>query len=502
MQFAVKLLFSVALFATVFACKKTDNPPATPVTPTPVPVPVPIDSTGTGTQWYVAPDGSDNNSGKDDAHPKKSPRVVGSLAQPGDVINLMSGHGEFKRIGSQGVVLGCNSGKPYKNITIRSYPVGGPRTVIRGYNVFNTVGLVNTSYVNIENIEVAGDMKGIYGGPALTQAGGDAIGVNTRNYYLAHGNSLSGYVWKDPEIAYQCSGIATDSRSHHIKISNCIIHDFPCVGIGGKNSDYITVEDNIVYNCAIYSIYGASGISFLVPFNFDAHTPIGDDKYEMIIRRNICYNNKSIVNCYTSGGLTDGNGIIGDVNIFDVNGSTANAYTGETLIENNISYRNGGGGIHMVSAQNLVVRNNTTFENGQVLNYAEMDASYASKNVRFTNNIACAKTGGKCIDNGYTKSGPAYYNVNIYYSNNVLYNGSITPSSIQGVTLVNNTRGIPNFISVATGAFDFQLNTAITSPVSSAKGFGSTVAGYYSVKDILNIGRPSSSPDCGAYQSF
>ncbi|MFP5042341.1 T9SS type A sorting domain-containing protein [Parasediminibacterium sp. JCM 36343] len=499
MHSAFKLLIWIAFFTIITGFKKT-NPEVSPLNKENRFLG--IDSTGTGTQWYVAPDGSDNNSGLDVIHPKKNPRVVGGLAQPGDVINLMSGHGEFKRIPPQGTLVTCNSGRANNAITIRSYPVGGVKTVIRGYTVFSTVGFNNTSYLIFDNIEVAGDMNGVYGGLVLTQAGGNTVGTNARNYYLAHGNSLSGYVWADPEIAYQTSGIGIDGNSHHIKLSNCIIHDFPGGGIGAKNADYITFEDNIVYNCSNYSIYGSSGISFLTPSNFDAHSPIGDNVYEMIIRRNICYNNKGLVIYYTTGALSDGNGIIADVNINGVSGYTGSSYTGETLIENNISYRNGGGGVHAVGAQNVVVRNNTTFENGQVLAYAEMDASYGSKNMRYTNNIACAKNGGKCIDNAYSPGGASYYNVNINYSNNIFYNGSITPTSMQGVTNINYSTGIPNFVNVAVAPFDFRLNTAITSPVSSAKSFGSAATGYYSTSDILNVTRSVSNPDCGSYESF
>ncbi len=261
--------------------------------------------------------------------------------------------------------------------------------------------------------------------------------------------------------------------------------------------EQVAVE-NPVYNTASLSLYGMSGISYLRPYNFDAHT---SGEHSILIRRNMSYGNSSQARCYTKAGaaLTDGNGIICDI--------TEN-YTGKTLVENNIVYNNGAGGIHLVGATNVDVINNTAYNNGQFLAYAEMDASYGSKNIRFISNIMSAKTGGKCIDNSYTDNNNiTLQNANVVYVKNVMHNGNITPRLTAGFTNTDFTTANPQFKNTTPGtAFDFRLDPTKT-PVSSAANFGSGKTGEFASKDFLGTPRQTAGangqmPDCGAYESF
>ncbi|MVM36704.1 hypothetical protein GO730_01895 [Spirosoma sp. HMF3257] len=76
-------------------------------------------------------------------------------------------------------------------------------------------------------------------------------------------------------------------RPHHIALTNNTAHDCGGAGISAIESDYVTVENNTVYNNSWYTIFGTSGISFLNSWNYDTNA----DTPKMIIRNNICYGN-------------------------------------------------------------------------------------------------------------------------------------------------------------------------------------------------------------------
>ncbi len=443
-----------------------------------------------GTQWYASPNG--NGNGQSPSTPTLLRSLNDGRLQPGDVVNLISNQGIFTHKAIDGAVLGVSkSGAPNNPITYKSYPAGTLAT-IAGYNVFNAISMVDKSYINIEGIRVIGDKAGTNGGPVLTLEAARDTAAKIRTYFLSNGN-IRGYPWNNVSRSYQTSGIYIDDSSHHINIRKCVINDMPGSGISMKNSDYITIEDNEVTNCANYQIYGMSGISTVIPFNYDNHS---SQEYEIIVRRNKTRNNRSLVNYYTKGALSDGNGIIIDVNDKDISGNAGNPYTGKTLVENNITSDNGGAGVHLVTARNVNIINNTSYNNCQNIAYAEMDAVFSCRNVNFWSNIMYAKNGGRCyrVQDGV--------NANIVYFKNVLYNNFQPISNINnvnGLTLTDYKTTNPNFISAGT---NFQLNTG-----SSAANFGSGNYGKYSLNDILGVARrvdaPNSKyPDCGAYESF
>ena len=89
-------------------------------------------------------------------------------------------------------------------------------------------------------------------------------------------------------------------------------------------------------------MYACSGISILTPVNSDRSTG-----YKNIIRNNICYNNRTEIPWIDTSNFSfsDGNGIIVDINITPQSSGVAvgeGEYTGRTLVENNVSFNNGG----------------------------------------------------------------------------------------------------------------------------------------------------------------
>jgi parallel beta-helix repeat protein len=108
-----------------------------------------------------------------------------------------------------------------------------------------------------------------------------------------------------------------------------------------------------------------SGISTFESTDIDANTGV-----KMIIDSNVVSNNTNVATLEVNGGFdSDGSGIIVD----DSSHSQAtkspppyNApYKGHTLIQNNISFNNGGRGITLSFSSHVIVTNNICFHNNQ-----------------------------------------------------------------------------------------------------------------------------------------
>ena len=230
-----------------------------------------------------------------------------------------------------------------------------------------------------------------------------------------------------PDARFNTNGItvegrksAPDRKPHHVIIRNCVVSKCPGGGISMLEADYITVEDNLVFENAWYMRYAGSGITTL---NNWAH----DDKpgYHIVIQRNRVWNNKTLVPWEATGKLSDGNGIILDVTegvssdnatnpnadaavntrtkkLEDPNAASLNplrpAWKYRALIANNLSAYNGGSGIHTFRTAHVDIINNTTYHNGGIVGYPELFAN-RSKDVAILNNIIVPRPGGKVTSN-------------------------------------------------------------------------------------------------------
>ena len=216
---------------------------------------------------------------------------------------------------------------------------------------------------------------------------------------------------------------------HHIIIDGCEIAKFPGSGISSYYGDYITIEWNTVYDTSWYTFWASSGISVSQGVNFDNNTG-----FKTIVRNNIVYGNKTQVKWVDSNNgrgdlYSDGNGIIADLNQLGIPNdglSCVETYNGKTLFLNNISYNNGGSGLHAVSAANIYIIGNTAYKNATRSDaqgvYPNISFAYYSPNCRVVNNIIYAENGKICTD-GYGGEG----NTNSFYSDNVYFNGTHEP---------------------------------------------------------------------------
>ncbi|WP_143874189.1 choice-of-anchor D domain-containing protein [Nostoc sp. 'Peltigera malacea cyanobiont' DB3992] len=346
-----------------------------------------------GTTYYVSATGSDKNNGlNENSAFLNLGRAVYEM-KAGDTLYVMNGNYQMK-----GVTLFNLNGSPDKWTTIKAYPGATPTITTTG----SGINILSSSYVRIEGLDIEGNRENITLEYALQEK-------DNLNNPLTNSNGIAVNAWKNAE------GVG-GTNPHHIVITGNTIRNFPGGGIAFSNSDYITVEKNIVSGNAWYSAHGNQGITSLHSFNFDNNTT----DYRMIFRDNIVYDNQSLVP-WKAGGtdkITEGHGIMLDTTEITRDNL---AYTGKALIANNITYNNGGGGIEVFKATNVDIINNTAYQNGRVLTGAGEIGVLYSENVRAYNNILYAS------DNQNANS--IKYATNVTFDRNLVYNSNLFQAS-------------------------------------------------------------------------
>lgn len=421
--------------------------------------------------YYVsALTGSDSNNGLTSTSAFRTIQKAADHTNPGDFVYIMNGtYSETKVLFSiHATVLHISrSGNANAYITYKNYT--GHKPKISGVNCRWNCVRIRANYIRFEGIELEGpnqnityeEARAMYDYYVTTPSASrdwNLIGTMNTNGLSLGGDMVGNVPW------------------HHIEVKNCVVHDFQGGGIGGSDFDYITIENNVVYNNSWYGMYATSGISVFHSRDFDTNT----SSYKNLVRGNICHNNKTLIPWAGRDILSDGNGIIIDDNKnTQVTGGTP--YAGKTLVENNVSYNNGGSGIHAYSSNNIDIINNTAYNNGIVVAYPEI-YGLDGANVNIYNNIMYARTGGACNSN----AGGTTYDYNIYF------NG---PASRQGA---NDLVTDPKFVKLALDeTADFKLRN--TSPAINS---GTNAAGKFSPVDINGVARPvGAKPDRGAYES-
>jgi hypothetical protein len=421
------------------------------------------------TNYYVsAKNGNEKFSGLSPSKPKSIIQDVVNLTKPGDTVFVMNGTYE-NSCSNCNVVDILKSGTEKKYIVYINYPNHRPIISFNGWGGISIRN--NVSYIKIIGFEIVGNNANVTLDKALKQPKS-----------CAHKRGKS----YDPK--YNGNGISIVGRSgrfpHHIVIAKNTVHDCGGGGIGATQADYVTIEDNLVYNNCWYTLFGASGISFYQFWNFD-----GARGYHNVIRRNRCYNNKNLVPWIAQCQITDGNGIIIDDFRNRQNGSKLGVYRGRTLIENNICWFNGGTGIHAFQSDHVDIINNTAYRNSQSeeLNAGQILAG-ASNDVIIVNNILVSDKSNVINSN--------YSNTNLTYTNNLHYN--ITDPSQTDAAISNSTCIIgenPAFVDTQKSLnANFMLQS--TSPAIDRGNLK-----IYSNTDFkMNMRPHGDAPDIGAYE--
>jgi parallel beta-helix repeat protein len=316
-----------------------------------------------GSDFFVAGTGNDKNHGDTPNSPFRTIQKALDLAHAGDVVNVMNG--EYRNAcGDCAIAEFKRSGTEQAWITLRAYPGHKPVLNFDSWKAILIKG--GASYIEISGLEIHGDRADY-----------------TFEYCRAESAKNNQYC--------NGSGINIDGRDdgphkpHHIRISGNHIWQCPGGGINAIQADYVTIEDNIIHENAWYSRYAMSGISIYQAWN-------ADDKPgpKIIVRRNRVFNNRSLVDWMVTNKLSDGNGIIIDDLRNTQNQSKIGPYHGGVLVENNLAFNNGGGGITTYLSDGVQIINNTAYKNGQVVGYPDIFVNQSSS-VKVFNNIAYSR---------------------------------------------------------------------------------------------------------------
>ncbi|MCW5206733.1 right-handed parallel beta-helix repeat-containing protein [Desulfobulbus sp. F5] len=299
---------------------------------------------------------------------------------------------------------------------------------------------------------------------------------------------------------------------HHTVIRNCNVHHSPAAGIGGNWADYMTIENNTIWNNAWWSNCGSSGIHLIQPLasNIDfGATTVNGTNYRIVVANNRLYGNDNRVNTCQVDWPTDGNGIILDD--FGWSQITDNhpdwmqphknvLYPHRTLIMNNLIYGNGGRGILAFISSHADILHNTVYNNLQNQSLREHcgalgDIACGGTDMRVFNNITSAQYKASLhLKNDLPFPGQSLPE-KISYGNNLTYGGGIETDGGASDAGSNITQDPLLTAPSLLGDADFHLKKG--SPAINKGSAANSVP-----KDFEGTSRPIGGlPDIGAYET-
>jgi hypothetical protein len=422
-----------------------------------------------GTDYYVSSQGDDSNDGLSSATAFKTPQFGADKLNAGDSLIIMPGDYDS---GAYGTMIDLTrTGTSDNWISIEAFETGTANFVVRGpYGVV----LNGASYVRVKGLNISG--------LAATLTPEEAEQKRQANWYS---EGLVGV------------GIGSESRRegddyffpHHLIIEDNHIYNMSAGGIAMKRADYMLIKNNLVHNNAYYNVWAPSGISVWENHNHDDDT----QNYRTVITGNTSYENYNYFKFFASNdpqladSFTDGNGIIIDALAIDqgyLNDGLSGEYSGRTLIENNLTYNNGGKGINLYASDNVDVVHNVSYSNGK---HPEIDGEIALgnvKNVRMYNNIIQVAAGESAFIE--------YQSQNLDISHNIIVkDGAFTSDDKLNLT-TNSIYEVPQFVD----KLNFDFNVMPSSPAIDAG-----TDKLNSFEDITGAPRPMGiAADIGAFE--
>jgi hypothetical protein len=427
-------------------------------------------------QYFVSTTGNDSSSGTSMTDALKTIGAATKLAlKGGDCVTVADGtYDETVLVSASGSADACTG-----YVDFRAASPGGAKNVSTDpYNGF----MVNANYVMVDGF----DLQDTGTGSAFT------AGTNT----LSNGKV----------IVY-----------HHIAAVRNIAHDSGGAGLSAIHSDYVRFEGNTVHDNSSRSDYGDSGIDL-----WEMQASDTQSGFHIVIRNNLSYSN--VESDIPSDLQTDGEGIILDS--FDYADSTygSTPYTQETLVENNVIWRNGGRGIEAAGAQptsHVTIRNNTVFDdNVQQQQYGGAEIVSWGTGNSVANNIvilgadaqngtAANQTTVAIADRCGASSAGVQITGGSTWSNNIVYSmkSGAPLSSSDCVTTPSNYTTIPvgsNLMGVDPGlaAQTSQVTSVMVQDFTIGAGNPATRAGTsadFAPFDYAYVARPRP-PSIGAFE--
>jgi len=317
--------------------------------------------------YYVSPTGKDSNDGRTEKTAFANPQIALDKAKPGDVILMMNGKYTGTK-GSGSVASFKHSGFPSAWITLKNYPGHTPTILAHGKTGVN-IALGNDSTAKESPLLCYLEVRGLYIRGNADEAGKlfpTELGKSTNNTEV-NGISVSGD--NGPTRMY-----------HHIRLADNVVEYCGGFGIFTRTVDYLTVENTIMRNnCWTTSDLVSAGLGVMMYADFDK----ADNVTKILIRNNQAYGNI----CKARTSKFNGDGLLFDANCEDY--IYPDFYLGRTLIQNNLVYGNGGGGIQNWGSHRLDIINNTIYHNGIDIKWGNIGLDFC-KDVRLINNIVVA----------------------------------------------------------------------------------------------------------------
>jgi len=416
--------------------------------------------------YYVSGTGSDSADGLSTSTPFLTIQHAADLTEPGDTVYVMNGTYTNSCSSCDVVDIGI-AGTASAWITYEAYPGQTPVISFNGWAGFSVEA--TAAYIQISGFTIVG---------------------NNYNVTLAQAQAQS---TTNPDPAFNGNCIVSDGRQgtatqkpHHLKFLNNTIYACGGAGIGTIQSDYITIAGNTIYDSAWYTIYDGSAISTYQDWNYDTTTG-----YRIFITGNRIFGNQNLIPDLDSGTITDGEGIIVDTNRNASYQSSIGipAYTGRTLIDNNVIYGNGSAAIEAFESDHVDVVNNSSDNdvlNPNVSGRGEMNLNEAS-DINVINNIFYASAG----------QNPAVVCCNssqVQLDYNIYFNGPNSQGTVSGP---HDVVADPLYVNPADPN---RLNVLLSvEPTSPAVGTGTS--NLAPATDFLGDPRPGPQGyDRGAYQ--
>lgn len=420
--------------------------------------------------YYVGPQGRNTNDGRTEQTAFATPQKAIDVAQAGDIILLMDGtyHGVSA---DSGVIGFVRAGTPAAWIVVKNYPGQHPVLTSDAWNTIK-IGRGNDSSPSKETALAYLEVRGLH-------IRGNAL-IAKQQFPQDIGKPL-------PDT--NGNGISVDGRfetnvPHHIHIADNLVEDCCGGGISALEGDWINAENNICRDNCRQMIYAGSGISFLTTSNFDA----AEDIYKDLIRNNVCSGNRCYEPWVAVGHLSDGNGIIIDSNDEPLQNKS---HRGRTLVQNNLSFNNGGSGIHAYHSHRVDIVNNTAYYNGATpeLRWGQIFAQ-ESDDVRILNNILVSRPDQPI--NAIGSDGGDQHSTKVVRANN-LYFGGLPPI----LTGPHDKMADPQFVRESTNSAVADFHLRSDSPALGSGAQGELVP----LRDLDGKPRPKmAAPDTGAYQ--
>lgn len=431
--------------------------------------------------YYVSATGSDSSDGRTEQTAFATPQKAVDTAQPGDIIVLMNGtYGRAEGKPARTPVAKLDRpGKPAGWITLKNY--SGHRPVLSAHgqqaiSIHEVKGSPTLAYLEVRGLHVRGN------GDTVREQFADEVGKSTPNTDMM-GIYINGRTTPYP-------GERTPGEMlHDIRLADNLVEFCTADGIYVEYCDWLFIENNTVRNnCWFTTGYAPAGLAVMGYANFDGV----DNVFKMLIRGNQVYGNRLTVPNQPWGKekkttYFNGNGILLDANAE----KPPAAYLGRTLVQNNLVFNNGGGGIQMWGSHRLDIVNNTLYHNGATpeLKWGQFGVDMC-RDIRILNNIVVAQA-DRPLDSWFAgqKDRKTAY---ILRMNNLFWGGA--KPNIEGI---NDLVADPLFVNASTNAAtaDFRLQPgSLALKAGRWEAFSPTV-------DLVGKLRPlNGAPDLGAYQ--